>query len=130
MIALNCGKLFKMFSNHLSKWKKWTIFIFNLWFQWSIALEKQFSNELENLPAGQFKFHPHILLYFPSHGHLDIHLFFISTSSSRMICCLKPGTFVTVFLKILFYIHVPTHSMIHQHFWMNGWYRDEFKFHF
>lgn len=82
---------------------------------------------IRNLPAGQFfKFHPHILLYFPSHGHLiyiNSFIFLISlTSSSRMICCLKPGTFVTVFLKILFYIHVPAHSMIHQHFlneWMN-----------
>ena len=82
---------------------------------------------IRKLPAGQFfKFHPHILLYFPSHGHLiyiNSFIFLISlTSSSRMICCLKPGTFVTVFLKILFYIHVPAHSMIHQHFlneWMN-----------
>ena len=35
---------------------------------------------------------------------------------------MKPGTFVTVFLKILFYVYVPAHSMIHQHFlneWMN-----------
>ena len=82
---------------------------------------------IRNLPAGQFlKFHPHILLYFPSHGHLiyiNSFIFLISlTSSSKMICCMKQDTFVTVFLKILFYIHVPAHSMIHQHFlneWMN-----------
>ena len=82
---------------------------------------------IRNLPAGQFfKFHPHILLYFPSHGHLiyiNSFIFLISpTSSSKMICCMKPGTFVTVFLKILFYIHVPKHIVWSINIsWMNGW---------
>lgn len=45
-----------------------TIFVFNLWFQWSIALEKQFSNELETYQQVSFSD------FIPTSSFISLHM--------------------------------------------------------
>lgn len=102
-----------------------TIFIFNLWFQWSIALEKQFSNELETYQQVSF------LSFIPTSSFISLHMaiWYILTLLFFLFLWLPLLEWYAAWNQALlslffwkYYFHVPAHSMIHQHFlneWMN-----------